>query len=435
MRSTSASIIDYCKITGGDTLVKHILKEYTGVDKAGNKISPYEVTYGSNREVYWKCENGHLRLQKISHKLKHPYAECPLCKAQRLNKLSLYDWCKTHRFGGTIEEEWAGKDINNNTIDIKDISYIADLSVQWKCRNGHSWSQSVVSRTTEQQCCKICTEMAKTVNKDYSVETLLNKMKSKTKFVQIKGYTGVSPKDIWYRSRLNTVWRCKKGHLYEMTPYEKCIEMHKCPKCIDDDVWGERGLDFWCRNNATKGKTIQSEWTGFTSLGDKVNMSDIDTFDTKQMIWRCNNNHIYQATIKEKVYANKRCPICNKKYTSIQYSILCDIVNNSFCNIKNRVLLSSSTSKDTAVIDFILKDKNLAILFIPTYYGNYNVDWLRQELKNNKIRLLTITECTDGTGVFKRDCDRITCDFLSKDFGEKLIYSIEHTGGDKNGDW
>ena len=428
----SLNLVDYCRETGGDALVSKLFSTYTGIDAKGNKHSPYDVTYGSNIEVYWKCPKGHLKLQRISYRMKNPYVSCPICKAQLEEDDSLVYWCNTHKFGETILKEWTGITEDGKHIDISNMQVTSDLKVKWQCSNNHYWYKSIAARTAEQLQCQVCRAKTKTKNGKYSVETVIKQKSIKDIFIDACDIHNVSPKDIWYRSKIRTQWKCTRGHIYEVEAFRKCLDNYRCPQCVDDDVWGERGLAFWCSQNKIKSQRLVSEWTGRTVDNTQVNMNDIDTFDSTQMVWKCINNHEYISTVKGIIYTNNSCPICNKKYSSTQYKLLKDKLTSSFKEVYDRSCITTSNKESRFTIDFAVKDCNIAIQYIPAYWGEENTDRIRQELKKKNMRLLVIKESTPGNNGFRVGNGCITFDFSDKDNYTKLVSLMHKTVGDKN---
>lgn len=428
MPRCGTSIIDYCNIQGGQVLVQAILKQYTGIDENGNKYSPYELTYGSNKELYWKCDAGHLRLQRVATRVKYPYAKCPICEQARLKQLTLKDWCKTHNFGSTIQQEWTGITKDGRHLDFNSLQYYDDTIVQWTCSNGHSWYRDIFSRVSEQHKCAVCSEMYRAAKPEYSLETFIRENKVQDQYVGVYGIEGVKPRDIWYRSHLRTIWRCKSGHVYNVDTYKKVMENYGCPCCKQSAIWGDRSLVNWCNNNGVQGQSVRMAWTGKCENGTVKDINKTYTFDSSILTWKCINNHLYKASVKDIVYNHTKCPMCSMKYGSEQFKQLSNTLHKLLGTLNCNITLNCNDNPDKRLfVDFFVKEYNTAINYVPSYWSNYNEYQLRNKLNRDNIRLLTIKENAFGSFEVRFGNSVETYANLDSNTVEKIVDTIKRT--------
>lgn len=114
-----------------------------------NKFNPNEVSSGSGLAVWWKCKKGHSWKSIISNRTKNGKRGCPIC-ANRVLLTGYNDLATTNP---NLLEEW---DYEKNT-NISPTKIIAGSTkkVWWKCKIGHSWKASIVSRN-KNHFCPIC---------------------------------------------------------------------------------------------------------------------------------------------------------------------------------------------------------------------------------------------------------------------------------------
>ncbi len=120
-------------------------------DKNRN-LTPEDVTAGSNKRVWWKCENGHIWQAKVCTRVKG--RGCPYCAQgkrliARLNTLvikngSLYD----NNFA--IAKEW--HPLKNGQLLPTSVTSGSDRKVWWQCEQGHSWQATISSRVSGNGC-------------------------------------------------------------------------------------------------------------------------------------------------------------------------------------------------------------------------------------------------------------------------------------------
>lgn len=102
-------------------------------------LTPNDVTYGSNKIVWWKCSLcGHSYQKKIANrtapaKRKTESDKCPICLGRTI--VPGFNSLKA-KFPQIIEKEW---DFEKNTIDPDTIPATYRKKMWWICPNGHSY--------------------------------------------------------------------------------------------------------------------------------------------------------------------------------------------------------------------------------------------------------------------------------------------------------
>ena len=103
-------------------------------------LTPDDITFGSNKKVWWKGTCGHE--WQTSVKARSNGEKCPICSGARavagINDLS------TLKPG--LASEWSKK----NEIKPTEVTVGSHKKVIWKCRLGHEWTASVKSRSIYQ---------------------------------------------------------------------------------------------------------------------------------------------------------------------------------------------------------------------------------------------------------------------------------------------
>lgn len=134
-----------------------LLQEWTGIYENNDTVEIDDVSYASNKKVYWKCIEGHVWTATIINRTISK-SSCPYCSGQRVSdKNSLRTWCQTTKeYGQRLLQEWVGIDDNNNPIVINEVSYGSNKKVYWKCSRGHTWIAEINSRTSQKTGCPYC---------------------------------------------------------------------------------------------------------------------------------------------------------------------------------------------------------------------------------------------------------------------------------------
>ena len=144
------------------------------VDEKNGGVTAVDITHGSKKKLWWKCDMGHEYESTVAHRTSDGRG-CPYCCNQKIicgfnDLFSLYPH---------LENEW---DFEKNTISPYEISYGSNHKVWWKCSNNHSWQDTIVRRTSGERGCVLCKgnksigeqEVSQLVSELVSSEVILN---------------------------------------------------------------------------------------------------------------------------------------------------------------------------------------------------------------------------------------------------------------------
>ena len=109
-------------------------------------LTPDDITFGSNKKVWWKGTCGHE--WQTSVKARSNGEKCPICSGARviagINDLATLE--------PLLVKQWSKK----NKIKPTEVSRTSAKKAWWKCRHGHSWSMKINERTILKKGCRIC---------------------------------------------------------------------------------------------------------------------------------------------------------------------------------------------------------------------------------------------------------------------------------------
>lgn len=112
------------------------------------KLTPYDVTSGSDKDVWWLCKNKHEWNTKITHRTSNN-RNCPYCSGRYPTKennlfVKFPEICK----------EWSER----NESHPADFTPFSLKKVWWVCEKGHEYKTTIVTRTSAKTGCPICAE-------------------------------------------------------------------------------------------------------------------------------------------------------------------------------------------------------------------------------------------------------------------------------------
>lgn len=126
-----------------------------------NHIKPDEVTAGSEKKVYWIGKCGHSYQQMVINHVNG--SGCPVCAG----KIVIAGVNDLETAYPDIAKEW---DFKKNSVLPSQVSPHSEKKAWWICRNGHSYSMAIGSRTAvKPQGCSVCANELKTSYSEQSV--------------------------------------------------------------------------------------------------------------------------------------------------------------------------------------------------------------------------------------------------------------------------
>ncbi len=270
-------------------------------NKNSSICAPEEITVGSHKKVWWKCENGHSWQAEIKARVSGN--GCPFCSNKKIEQ-GFNDFASQNP---ELLYEW---DYEKNTIDPKSIGSGSHIKVWWKCKDcGHEWQATISSRTIGRGC-PVCAYKKRAISKtnaDYrdSIAALYPELLEEWDYEQ----NGVlSPETVYPGSSKKVWWKCKKCHQRYYSSVNNRINGSGCPLCAGKTIIpGINDLQKWCKdNNRTD---ILTEWDYNKNT---ITPDQIAPFSGRKIYFICKEGHSYSSALSNRLTYRLGCPICNK---------------------------------------------------------------------------------------------------------------------------
>jgi hypothetical protein len=413
--------------------------------KNGN-ITPRDVTTGSPKKFFWKCEKGQDHIWPATVNARNSGTNCPFCANK---KLSITNSLFTNRPDLVKEIH----NYLNNGIDPKRIIVSSKQSLWWQCKNGsdHIWKASVNSRVNGAGC-HICWGR-KVVNSN-SLSMKLPKLLEEWDYHKNHD----KPSEIYFGSLKKYWWKCPKGKDHEwQASVSKRVKGTGCPMCIGQKVVESNSLktlrpdlasEWHLKNNGTKSpseytigssklvwwkcpkgedhvwqaaissrakgvgcpvcsgyKVVHSNCLSTThpkvaknwhhTLNGKLSPKDVIGGSPKKVWWKCDKgiDHEWRTSVRHRTQRGTGCPFCtltpqSKQELTITFELM------QFFNINPRGFKTRIDGKLISV-DIYLKELNLVIEFDGSYWhkGKTDLDKLKTErLSSDGFQIMRIRE-------------------------------------------
>lgn len=259
-----------------------------------NKLLPTQVTCGSGKKVWWRCQNQHEWNAQICSRAQG--SGCPFCSG-RFAIAGVNDLESIHP---DVAKEW-NYSKNGNVIP-KMVAKSSGKKYWWKCSEGHEWQATVSSRTGKIHAgCPFCG--------GYKCVEGINDLV--TKFPDIADeWNGelnadITPNLVSYGSGKRYWWTCVKGHTYQASPSERTgSKQLGCPYCSGKSV-----LEGY--NDLTTTHPLLAEEWDYDRNGDALPTS-YSKGSGVVVWWRCEQGHHYEMSIVARTRGSN-CPVCSGK--------------------------------------------------------------------------------------------------------------------------
>ncbi|MBO6239473.1 MAG: zinc-ribbon domain-containing protein [Butyrivibrio sp.] len=182
-------------------------------------IQPSEITYASNKKVWWIGKCGHEWDMAVESRTLQKQG-CPFCSGNRVLK-GFNDF---ESQAGALLGEW---DYERNTdISPDAISCGSRRKVWWKCKNDHTWQAAINNRVNQKSGCPYCSGMY--VWKGFNdLETVA------AEYLKYWDYdkNEITPDSVSIGSHKKVWWKCEFGHSWRTTIKSVTISQTGCPTC------------------------------------------------------------------------------------------------------------------------------------------------------------------------------------------------------------
>ena len=237
---------------------------------------PSTVQPSSHDRKRWKCEKGHNWIAPVYRRTSGN--GCPVC--------SNYKILIGHNDLATVNPELASE---ADGWDPKRIVWGSKLRQQWKCKSGHRWSATVVSRSRNGNGCPYCSGLLPVTGVN-DLATLFPELASQA--------DGWAPSTVRPGSNKKLAWKCNLGHKYF------AVVNHRnrgdgCPYCSN-------------RRVLTGFNDLETLFPELASQADGWDPSTIVPNHNKKKKWMCAFGHTWQVSPNQRIGSNTGCPSCAK---------------------------------------------------------------------------------------------------------------------------
>lgn len=267
-------------------------------------LTPFDVSYGSDKKVWWLCKNNHSYHASISNRTMLNRG-CPYCSGKKVI-IGVNDF---ETLNPDIAKEW---DYEKNEILPNSISSHSNKKVWWKCKTcGNSWLQDCNHRVSRRSGCPYCS--GRIANK--GINDLATVNPELVEEWDTERNIGITPHDVLPKSNKKVWWKCKQGHEWKAAICERTSGTN-CPVCVGKQV--VEGFN----DLQTTHPNLAAEWDYEKNKG--TTPQHISHGSTKNVWWKCNEGHTWKSSVANRTRGNN-CPICGNQQLLKGYNDLATV--------------------------------------------------------------------------------------------------------------
>lgn len=275
------TLADYCA-TAHSELIEQWNDDKNGI------LTPEDVTVGSHKKVWWRCEKGHEWYAEVKSRVNG--ANCPVCTNKTVIQ-GINDLATTMP---ELAKQWDRK--KNGLLTPETVTAGARRKVWWRCAYGHSWQASIFSRTGGTGCPVCAGKVVEQGQNDLATTNpkLAAQWDSrKNGSLSASEVTGGTKRKVW--------WLCQEGHSWQASISSR-VNGAGCPYCAGRIVVsGKNDL-------LTRLPLLAEQWD--YEKNEDITPDEISVYSNRRVWWKCNLGHSWRATVASRADL-KGCPYCS----------------------------------------------------------------------------------------------------------------------------
>jgi hypothetical protein len=294
------------------------------------RLSPREVTAGSDRKVVWRCSCGRDHVWETTVRSRAIQGRgCPFCAKQRVSTATSLD-----AVAPAVALEW--HPTRNGRLTAADVVAGSHKIVWWRCRlrPRHVWSSSVAARARRGAACPYCTSGRWKVRKFDAVRRSRT-LESRYPEIAAQWHPTrngpLQPGDVTIGSSRMVWWKCDRGpdHEWRTTPGTRTRGIG-CPCC------GGRQLSV-TNNLVAVAPRIAEQW--HPARNGRVEPLQVLAGSGALAWWRCERGHEWRTRIRSRTARGTTCGECYRLATR-------RVIRNSLARLAPRVAREFHPSKN-----------------------------------------------------------------------------------------
>ena len=271
----------------------HLISEWS---EKNLPLTPEDISYGSNRLVWWKGKCGHEWQASPHTRTNKKQSGCPYCSSNKILP-GFNDLASQYP---DVAAEWSDK---NLPLTPDKVTPFRNKKAWWKGKCGHEWHALISSRSAGHGCPYCNTH--KVLKGFNDLKTLHPKLAAEWSDKNLP----LTPDQVPENRAGLFWWKCNTCGGEYRAWIESRIKNGKCPYCSGRKI--QQGLN----DLATTDPEIAAEWD-YELNGDTI-PQNVFRSSKKYYWWKCEHGHSWKAKVSERTIDKIPCRKCETEFVAI----------------------------------------------------------------------------------------------------------------------
>ena len=263
-------------------------------------LTPYDVVPGSEKEVYWKCPNGHTWKSAISSRTSSRESRCPICYPRTMPRRR-----SAQPMDSTLVQIW--HPTKNLPLVPDNVANQSNKKFWWQCEKGHEWqsSPSHLWRLSSSKRCPFCNDHAVCTD-----NSLLTRSPELAQEWDRELNFPLTPDQVLYCSGKKYWWR--RGEFVWQASVKDRLSKGDCIPRSQYLIYNQH-----LRLSVTH-PDLAEQWDSLKN--DPLTPDQVTARSGKKVWWHCKRGHTWQTTISKRIRGDG-CPYCSGHRPSKEYCL------------------------------------------------------------------------------------------------------------------
>ena len=254
-------------------------------------LTPDDVTYGSRRKVWWRCEKGHSWQAQIKSRTLLE-SGCPYCAG----KVTVPGENDLATLRPDLAAQWhVGK---NGSLTPRDVRPGSHKKVWWRCERGHEW-QAIIAARANGEGCPVCAGRVVIPGENDLAsqfpEIAAQWDRERNDELTAETVSPYSSRKVW--------WRCRLGHSWQAAVSARTCRGSGCPYCAGRLVLA--GFN----DLASLEPKVARQW--HPTLNGGLTPEQVTAGSRRSVWWQCPEGHVWKARVHSRTGKQRYgCPVC-----------------------------------------------------------------------------------------------------------------------------
>jgi len=250
-------------------------------------LTPRQVTSGSGKRVWWKCNEGHEWQAVVAHRSRGN--GCPVCAGHQVGKDN-----NLAAINPALAAQWHPS--RNAGVVPQELMPGSGKKAWWICAEGHEWEAVVAKRSGRGDGCPLCS--GQQVGEDNNLAAINSELAAQW---HPSKNGDLTPRQSMPGSSKKAWWICAEGHEWQAKITNRS-NGSRCPVCAGKKAGEDNNLK-------VVNPDLAAQW--HPSKNGDLTPEQVMPGAGKRVWWTCARGHEWQSLVAQRSGRGDGCPLCS----------------------------------------------------------------------------------------------------------------------------